>query len=275
MPENDEYNLDFLKDKTEQVSNKFNDIVTQKELFKLSIDNFINFVKIIEAFDLATHLVIENSKAKQYVSNSIVFLDIEDVFSNLSFSIVDLPKTLELFKILTKNKTKDDIVEFYIDSNDNYIIKKNNKSLIVPNQEIKVKNDDDDDFDNIEILGSPIDIDKKEASEILDFFKKTKLRDKNAHYYQLLIDEDQLKGVHIYKTANIMFNDYNYEDIKSDKQYLSLDFLSIPNIKCDSYRVTLFKNNSDNELYIKTLIKSDIFTLTIYEKLNEKVDIPL
>jgi len=246
-------------------------------LFEISNENYKPFIKLLDSLKKSEYLSIVNSKISQTIGSLSIFVDIKHlVGENITFRLMEPEKKIELLKALDI-KGNDESVIFSEDlTNNRYIVSKGQYNLLIPvNWDINL-DEFNIKFDNLESVGKTITIDKSDAQIVHKTFKNrdNKENKNNLSDFNILLFNNQFKGVNISGTANIFFPPFHKEKLdetKATKVLLSNGFLMVDG---NAYKIQIGKENDD--YWMRTLIDTGIvhneksITIEVFEQLREE-----
>lgn len=209
-------------------------------------------------------LIIKNSNITQNVSGAIISSNIEDIFEGkkIDLQIINPKKYLKLFKTFRNNN---DIFIMDDPENSRFIISNGEIRLFLPKQiENLVESVKLPDLSNYE-GACAIKIDKATRGIITNLANEAKFID-------YLIQEDNLKGIHVPDTAIYLFSDYindlkaaKLDETNADLALRSTSFLTIP---AEDYEISIGKNPTDGSYISVTNCNTGFIKVDVYENLE-------
>lgn len=231
------------------INNAFNPNVNEKKIIAvISPGNYDNMIKILQVLNKDKGddaIIIRNSMITQSQSDCIIEANMSSVLRNKAGELVNLdiinPK--KYIKLLEQFKSQDDI--FIIDDNENsrYIITNGEVRLFLPKQDSKIEIKEAENFDMSNAKGvCTLEIDK-------DIRRIIKNLAKDQDYIEYLIQENQVKAIHIPDTAVYTFPKYKndekaqkLDETNSDLTLRSGNFLPV---EADNYMVYIITLDKD------------------------------
>lgn len=237
---------------------------SQKILCQLQPAVYDAFIKILSALDMNTPISIQNSKIEQSINagTAILTTDITNIVKDITMDVLNPKKYIRLFKSIKGNN---DVFIIDDDSNKRFIITNGKIKVFLPKQIEAFKADTSTlpDLSNIDTIGNAIMIDKDTKTIISSLQQETE-------YIDLLIYENQLKGINIPDTAIFSFPAYINEKIDEITAELKLRSFSFLNVVGETYQLSIGKNN---EVYwLSTIINTNIVDINVLEIINPVSD---
>jgi len=233
-----------------QVENEFIPTLQSDQmiLLKMGSAKFDLFVKTLSYLDDKNVITINNSQICQSVNNNttIIFADLKELLGvNINLQILSPKKYLKHFKNI-----KGGIVYFIESINDQrYIVTNGDITLYLPKQ-----------IENISPIFSIPDITiSKIVSGLLDIDKDVRNTISNLageEALELIIKNNQLKGVYIPETAIYVFKQFIKENITDAVADLKLKCFSFLKIPAEKYTVGVY--HLDNIYWLVTGIDNGI-----------------
>ena len=236
---------------------------SQKILCQLQPAIYDAFVKILSALDINTPISIQNSKIEQSINagTAILTTDITNIVKDITMDVLNPKKYIRLFKSIKGNN---DVFIIDDDSNKRFIITNGKIKVFLPKQieEFKANTAALPDLSSITTIGNTIMIDK-DTKAIISSLQDTE-------YVDLLIYDNQLKGINIPDTAIFSFPAYINENVDEITAELKLRSFSFLNVNGETYQLSIGK---DNEIYwLSTVINTNIVDINVLEIINPVSD---
>jgi len=250
---------------TQQTISTFKPVIDadQKILCQLQPAKFDALVKTLNAFDLQTPISIQDSKIEQAVNNGTAILscDIADIVGKITMDILNPRKYIKLLKSIKGNN---DV--FIIDdtTNKRFIITNGDIKVFLPKQieSFKVSKSSIPDLSTIDSMGTTIIIDKDMRSIITSLI--------STEYIDLLIYENQLKGINVPDTAIYSFPQYVTEKIDDVTAEMKLRSFSFLKVEGEDYQISL--GNLNNVYWLATVVNTSIVHINVLEVVNPVSD---
>lgn len=236
----------------------------QTILCKISPAKFDGLVKVLSNLDGQSIIAIKNSMINQLINKgtAILIANISDLIGeNIDFQILDPKKHIRLFKQLKGNN---DVFIINDPDNERYIITNQDVSIFLGKQ-IEELNDaiSTPDLSTAITIGAPITLEKNDRDVISSFMKE-------ADYIDLLLQNDQLKGVSLPGLAVIKFKNFikdNIDDVSANLKLRSYAFLKVDG---EQHVVNLAK--TDDNYWILTQVNTGYLLISILETVNPVSD---
>lgn len=228
---------------------------------------FDAFVKVLGVLDDRNIIVINGSSICQSINNgtAILMTDvsvlIDDNNNRINLHILNPKKYLKYFKNMKGSSNV-----FILDdpNNQRYIVTNGDVMVYLPKQIEEFEKDaSPPDLSAINIIGKAIDIDKETRNIITTMGS-------GASHLDILIHQNQMKGVYIPDIAVKSFKEYiseQIDDTKSELRLRSYAFLSVPG---EEYRINIGELNGN--YWMTTLVNTGFITIYILESLQSVSD---
>jgi hypothetical protein len=200
------------------INNAFTPNVNEKKIIAvISPGNYDNMIKILQVLNKDKGddaIIIRNSMITQSQADCIIEANMSSVLKNKAGELVslDIINPKKYIKLLEQFKSQDDI--FIIDDNENsrYIITNGEVRLFLPKQDSKIEAQEAENFDmtNAQSICT-LEVDK-------DIRRIVKNLAKDQDYIDYLIQDNQVKAIHIPDTAV-----YTFPNFKNDEKAQKLD----------------------------------------------------
>jgi hypothetical protein len=200
------------------INNAFTPNVNEKKIIAvISPGNYDNMIKILQVLNKDKGddaIIIRNSMITQSQADCIIEANMSSVLKNKAGELVslDIINPKKYIKLLEQFKSQDDI--FIIDDNENsrYVITNGEVRLFLPKQDSKIEAQEAENFDmtNAQSICT-LEVDK-------DIRRIVKNLAKDQDYIDYLIQDNQVKAIHIPDTAV-----YTFPNFKNDEKAQKLD----------------------------------------------------
>jgi hypothetical protein len=200
------------------INNAFTPNVNEKKIIAvISPGNYDNMIKILQVLNKDKGddaIIIRNSMIIQSQADCIIEANMSSVLKNKAGELVslDIINPKKYIKLLEQFKSQDDI--FIIDDNENsrYVITNGEVRLFLPKQDSKIEAQEAENFDmtNAQSICT-LEVDK-------DIRRIVKNLAKDQDYIDYLIQDNQVKAIHIPDTAV-----YTFPNFKNDEKAQKLD----------------------------------------------------
>lgn len=238
----------------------------QTLICKINPGKFDAFVKILSILNDKNVIVINQSQICQSINNGSAIVtanlaSLLDSTGDISLHILNPKKYLKYFKNI---KGEADI--HFIDdaNNQRYIVTNGDMSIYLPKQiEALEAEAAPPDLTSAEPIGQTIEIDKEIRNIITTMAS-------DSPNVDLLIHQNQLKGVYIPETAVYSFKDYikdQIDDINAELKLRAYSFLSVPG---DTYKISLGKIG--DTIWLLTFVNTGLVTISVLENLQPVSD---
>jgi len=234
---------------------------------KISPGKFDAFVKILSILNEKNVIIINNSNICQSINNgsAIVTANLSNLIDSsntaISLHILNPKKYLKYFKNI---KGEADIHFINDTKNERYIVSNGDMSIYLPKQIEALEGDaTPPDLSMAEPIGQTIEIDKEVRSII------TTMASDSANI-DLLIHENQLKGIYIPETAVYSFKDYIKDQVDDTNAQLKLRAYSFLQVPGDTYKVSIGKVG--DMFWSLTFVNTGLVTISVLENLQPVSD---
>ncbi len=230
----------------------------QRFICKINPGKFDAFIKVLSILNEKNVIIINNGTICQSINNgsAIVTANLSNLIDStnaINLHILNPKKYLKHFK----NIKGDSDISFIDDAqHQRYIVTNGDMSIYLPKQIEALENEVvQPNLSNAEPVGQTIEIDKEVRSIITTMAS-------DSPFIDLLINNNQLKGVSIPETAIYSFKDYvkdNIDDSNCEK-LRAYSFLQVPG---DTYKISLGKVNGNT--WSLTFINTGLVTISVLE----------
>jgi len=239
----------------------------QSPICVMSPGKFDAFTKVLSVLDDHNVIIIENSEICQLINNgtAILMTDISnlinDTANKINIHILSPKKYIKYFKNIKGNS---DIHIINDAPNQRYIVTNGDMTIYLPKQiEAFAKDATPPDLSQIQPIGVTLEIDK-ETRNIISTMSS------DSSHIDLIIHDNQFKGVYIPETAVFSFKQFIKEQIDESMADLRLRSFSFLKVNGDEYKVTLGVINGN--YWIMTLINTGFVIVSILESLQPVSD---
>ena len=264
VDENAEQSTDQTNEMPLSVSS-FNTIEGDSNVIaEISPAKFDSLVKILSLLDKShDSIMIQESMIVQQYKRGIMYADVNEVFDGkkIDLQILNPKKNVKLLKQFKSN------TNVYIvndDENSRYVLTNGEIKLFLPKQHdststvVQIP-----DSDNAELLCSA-EIDKNSAKTIDSLAS-------DVNYIEYLIQNDELKAVHVPDTAIYILSDY-LQDLQASKLDETNADLSLRSevylpVSADEFDVHLYKT-TDGSYFSYTICDTGLVKISVYENLD-------
>jgi len=241
--------------------------VGQNLICKISPGKFDAFVKILSILNEKNVIIINNSNICQSINNgsAIVTANLSNLIdssnTSISLHILNPKKYLKYFK----NIKGDADIHFINDAkNERYIVTNGDMSIYLPKQIEALESDaTPPDLSMAEPFGQTVEIDKEVRSIITTMAS-------DSPNIDLLIHDNQLKGVYVPEIAVYSFKDYIKDQIDDTNAQLKLRSYSFLQVPGDTYKVSL--GRVGNTIWSLTFVNTGLVTISVLENLQPVSD---
>jgi len=225
---------------------------------------FDSLIKILNILEKQDAIIIENSKICQSINKgaTIISTDLEDIIGkNINIHILNPKKAVKLFKAIKGNADVDIIDD---DDQKRYVVTNGIVKVFLPKQADDITVDSQPpDLTSFEPIGKVVEIDKESRNNLTSVLNE-------SEYCELLVHQNQMKGVYVPETAIFLFSEYaseNIDETSADMNLKSYSFLSIDGEKYDMYLGT-----KDDQRWLLTRVNTGFVIVDLFESVSEVTD---
>jgi len=225
---------------------------------------FDSLIKILNILEKQDAIIIEDSKICQSINKgaTIISTDLEDIIGkNINMHILSPKKAVKLFKAIKGNANVDIIDD---DEQKRYVVTNGIVKVFLPKQAEELTVDSQPpDLSTFIPIGKSVEISKDSRSNLTSVLGE-------AEYCELLVHQNQMKGVYIPETAIFLFEEYASEQIdetSADMNLKSYSFLSIDGEKYDMYL-----GSKDDQEWLLTRVNTGFVVVDLFESVSEVTD---
>lgn len=225
---------------------------------------FDSLIKILNVLERQDAIIIEDSKICQSINKgaTIISTDLKDIIGDgINMHILNPKKAVKLFKAIKGNANVDIIDD---DDQKRYIISNGIVKVFLPKQADDLSIDSQaPDLSEFTPIGKSVEIDKDARSNLTSVLGE-------SEYCELLIHQNQMKGVYVPETAIFLFDEYSSENIdetNADMNLKSYSFLSIDGEKYDMYL-----GSNDGQTWLLTRVNTGFVVVDLFESVSEVTD---
>lgn len=237
------------------------------EITPAMFDGFLKVLKLVVGDMKGNEAVMINkSVITQDVKGAIITADLKPIFNDLEIDLhIVNPK--KYFRLLKNFKSNNNIYIIDDDENARYLFNNGEIRLFLPK---KASTDNTSkieipDLSDVEVLCQK-EIDKDSRDIIVNLAG-------DSDYVEYLIQDDELKGIHIPDTAVYIFNEYlndpktaNLDETNAELTLRSIVYMPV---EANSYKVYLCKKKGDDDSYIAyTECDAGFLKIGVYEILE-------
>lgn len=221
---------------------------------------FDSLIKVLSLLEKQDSIIINSSKICQVINKGATILstDLASIVGDgINMHILNPKKAIKLFKAIKGNANVNIIDD---ESQKRYVVTNGIVKVFLPKQADEVSVDSEPpDMVNFEQIGKNIEITKESRSGISSILTE-------SEYCEIIIHNNQMKGVYIPETAICLFEDYvtdNIDETNADLMLKSYSFLSVDGEQYDMYFGT-----KESQHYLLTRVNTGYLTMDMYEQLS-------
>jgi len=225
---------------------------------------FDSLIKTISLLEKQECIIINNSKICQSISPGVTIIktDLQPIIGdNISMHILNPRKAIKLFKSIKGNSN----IAIYDDSSQQrYVVTNGAVKAFLPKQASELDEGvTEPDLSEFSTVGKTITISKEIRSSISPVLGE-------CDHCELLIHDNQLKGVYVPETAVYLFEEYANEPIDETNADINLKSYSFLGLDADTYDIIIGEKDKTYWMMIRATGASLIDVLESVQEVTDE-----
>lgn len=230
-----------------------------KLICQITPANFDMLTKVLSLLEEQGIIIIQDSKICQHINKDTAILqtNIDTLIGkNINFEILDAKKYIRLFKVI---RGDNDIKLYDDENNKRYIITNDIITIFIPQRDKTIEEISLPAISEETILGQPLSFNQDTKDVIQNLIK-------SENYTNLIIHQNQLKGIYVPETCVYLFPEFMEEkNVNESTAELLLKTYSFIRINGEDYNLSLHKVGS--KYWILNHVNTGFVNINIFEEL--------